>query len=226
MPLVFSELASVYPTKQVNDPGERMAAANGQFLLVEREAYSRSAGIGRWGARCSKMWRWRGNIKRAERDTVSLCARCAGDADVPDDRGDDGGLDEEPGAAVSAPLALAVWRVLDVLLFVRAAGAGAGLSVPDDLAAGGDLVVWLRTLWRFYARVARSNFQRGGCALSILGVPLFVFLLVRSDVQHRVHRVVEWKGQKLSDVRLSGRPGVDRVKRAGRAMNPRIGLTV
>ena len=39
MPLIFSELASVYPPKQVSDPGSRIAAANGQFLLVERDAY-------------------------------------------------------------------------------------------------------------------------------------------------------------------------------------------
>ena len=39
MPLVFSELASAYPPKQVSDPASRLAAANGQFLLVEREAY-------------------------------------------------------------------------------------------------------------------------------------------------------------------------------------------
>jgi glycosyltransferase involved in cell wall biosynthesis len=39
MPLVFSELASVYPPKQVNDPTRRLAAANGQFILVERDAY-------------------------------------------------------------------------------------------------------------------------------------------------------------------------------------------
>ena len=39
MPLTFSELASVYPTEQVNDPARRLAAANGQFLMVERNAY-------------------------------------------------------------------------------------------------------------------------------------------------------------------------------------------
>src|ERR1700722_25118 len=44
MPLVFSELASVYPPKEVNDPGKRLAAANGQFLLVDREAYFAAGG--------------------------------------------------------------------------------------------------------------------------------------------------------------------------------------
>src|ERR1700761_2323928 len=39
MPLVFSELASVYPSAQVNDANNRLAAANGQFLMVEREVY-------------------------------------------------------------------------------------------------------------------------------------------------------------------------------------------
>jgi len=44
MPLVFSELALAYPPAQVSDPAQRIAAANGQFLLVEREAYRRMGG--------------------------------------------------------------------------------------------------------------------------------------------------------------------------------------
>ncbi|MDE3149060.1 MAG: glycosyltransferase, partial [Acidobacteriota bacterium] len=44
MPLVFSELALAYPPAKVSDPNERIAAANGQFLLVEREAYRRLGG--------------------------------------------------------------------------------------------------------------------------------------------------------------------------------------
>src|SRR5580692_6631435 len=44
MPLVFCELALAYPPAQVSDPAQRIAAANGQFLLVEREAYRRMGG--------------------------------------------------------------------------------------------------------------------------------------------------------------------------------------
>ena len=32
-------------------------------------------------------------------------------------------------------------------------------------------------------------------AVSILGVPLFVFLLIRSTIHHRFRRSVEWKGR-------------------------------
>ena len=45
MPLIFSELATVYPPSEVNDPARRIAAANGQFLLVAREAYFGAAAI-------------------------------------------------------------------------------------------------------------------------------------------------------------------------------------
>ncbi len=44
MPLIFCELALAYPTAKVSDPAQHIAAANGQFLLVEREAYRRLGG--------------------------------------------------------------------------------------------------------------------------------------------------------------------------------------
>ncbi len=60
MPLVFSELASVYKPSDVNDANKGLAAANGQFLMVERDTYFAVwLGIGRWGGRCWRMWSWR-----------------------------------------------------------------------------------------------------------------------------------------------------------------------
>ena len=59
MPLVFSELASVYPMSQVNDVNKRLAAANGQFLMVERGAHFAVDGHRGWGWRCWRMWSWR-----------------------------------------------------------------------------------------------------------------------------------------------------------------------
>jgi glycosyltransferase involved in cell wall biosynthesis len=44
MPLVFCELALAFPPAKVSDPNQRVAAANGQFLLIEREAYRRIGG--------------------------------------------------------------------------------------------------------------------------------------------------------------------------------------
>ncbi len=44
MPLIFSELSLAYPPEKVSDPASRVAAANGQFLMVERAAYFQVGG--------------------------------------------------------------------------------------------------------------------------------------------------------------------------------------
>jgi glycosyltransferase involved in cell wall biosynthesis len=44
MPLVFAELARTYQPKEVSDPGSSVAAANGQYLLIAREAYDAIGG--------------------------------------------------------------------------------------------------------------------------------------------------------------------------------------
>jgi glycosyltransferase involved in cell wall biosynthesis len=44
MPVIFAELAATYPPKKVNDPASPIAAANGQYLLISREAYDSVGG--------------------------------------------------------------------------------------------------------------------------------------------------------------------------------------
>jgi glycosyltransferase involved in cell wall biosynthesis len=44
MPVIFAELAATYPPKKVNDPVSPIAAANGQYLLISREAYDAVGG--------------------------------------------------------------------------------------------------------------------------------------------------------------------------------------
>jgi len=44
MPVIFAELATTYPPQAVNDPASPIAAANGQYLLISREAYDAVGG--------------------------------------------------------------------------------------------------------------------------------------------------------------------------------------
>jgi len=44
LPVVFAELAREYPPKKVSDPGSSIAAANGQYILISREAYEAIGG--------------------------------------------------------------------------------------------------------------------------------------------------------------------------------------
>jgi glycosyltransferase involved in cell wall biosynthesis len=204
MPLVFCELALAYPPAKVSDPDQRIAAANGQFLLVEREAYRR---LGGHASVAGEMLEDVELAYLAKRRQLGLRFRYADDA-----------LSTRMYRTTSAmiegwtknlallfgnTLALAFWRALDIALIV-------GLPVLayyfwnaqmmarslNWVGAGWILaLIWARTLFRFYARVAKSNFPFLDCAISPLGLPLFVVLLYRSWFQHKVLKQVSWKGR-------------------------------
>ena len=57
--LIFADLAQVYPPRLVNLPESRVAAANGQFLLIQRDVYCGSAGTRLCVARELTMSSWR-----------------------------------------------------------------------------------------------------------------------------------------------------------------------
>jgi len=44
LPVVFAELARQYPPKKVSNPASKIAAANGQYILIRREAYGAVGG--------------------------------------------------------------------------------------------------------------------------------------------------------------------------------------
>jgi cellulose synthase/poly-beta-1,6-N-acetylglucosamine synthase-like glycosyltransferase len=205
MPLVFSELASVYPPKQVSDPAIRLAAANGQFLLVEREAYFAVGGHRVVGQEILEDVALARKIKRARH---GIRFRYAPDAlasrmyrTLPEMVE---GWTKNLALLFPRPLGLAAWRVLDLLLYFVLPVLALMLPVvamglpPSRLMLATLLLwlLWLRTLFRFYGRVARSNFPAADVAISIVGVPMFCWLLVRSYLHHRVTRSVDWKGRR------------------------------
>jgi len=61
-------------------------------------------------------------------------------------------------------------------------------------------LLWVRNIFRFYGRVAKSHFSFLDCALSPLALPLFVALLCRSWFQHKILKRIRWKGQELQGV--------------------------
>ena len=204
MPLVFSELALAYPPTKVSDPNQRVAAANGQFLLVEREAYRRL------GGHVSVKDRVLEDVELAflaKRRRLGLRFRYAPDA-----------LSARMYRSASAmiegwtknlallfnnALATVFWKILDILLLVGLPWLAIHLwnarFSPRSLEWLGAgwllLLLWIRTLFRFYARVAKSNFPPLDCAISPLGLPLFIVLLYRSWFKHKVLKQVSWKGR-------------------------------
>ena len=95
------------------------------------------------------------------------------------------------------PLALAAWRILDLVLLI-------GLPLlawffyqqnAQLVIIGALLLLWLRNLWRYYRRVAKSNFPFADCLISPPALPLFAMLLYRSWFVHTVTKRVSWKGR-------------------------------
>lgn len=204
MPLIFSELAYAYPPAKVSDPGQRIAAANGQFLLVEREAYRR---LGGHASVADKVLEDVELAFLAKRRRVGLRFRYASDALSARMYRSTGAMIEgwtkNLALLFNNTLATAFWRALDFfLLFALPALAyilwDRKLAVHSLawLGAGWVLaLLWARTLIRFYARVAKSNFPFVDCLIAPLGLPLLVALLYRSWFQHRVLKRVSWKGR-------------------------------
>ncbi len=198
MPLVFSELASVYPPKQVSNPASRVAAANGQFLLVEREAYFSVGGHRAVGREVLEDVALAEAIKRAR---LGLRFRYAPDAlatrmycSLPEMIE---GWTKNLAQLFPSPLGLALWRILDVLLFFGLPPVAIVLwRIGRPYWEPGVIwILWVRTLFRFYHRVARSHFPAANIGISILGVPFFVWLLFRSTLHNRVRGAVAWKGR-------------------------------
>lgn len=202
MPLVFSELALAYPPEKVSNPAIRIAAANGQFLLVSRSAYK---ALGGHASVKSNILEDVELAFLAKRRKVGLRFRYAADSlstrMYRSTAAMIEGWTKNLALLFGNALLLAMWRVLDIFLLV-------GLPIlawklrnygvqylPYFTAGTLLLLLWLRNLWRFYARVAKSNFPALDCALSPLALPLFSFLLYRSWFQRTILHRVAWKGR-------------------------------
>jgi glycosyltransferase involved in cell wall biosynthesis len=205
MPLVFCELAISYPPAKVSDPAQHnLAAANGQFLLVEREAYRR---LGGHPSVASSVLEDVELAFMAKKRRIGLRFRYADDAVSTRMYRTTAAMAEgwtkNLALLFNNTLALALWRALDFFLLFGLPVLAAVLwnarlmqHSMQWLSAGLVLaVLWGRTLIRFYARVAKSNFPFVDCLLTPLGLPLFVVLLYRSWFQHKIVKRVSWKGR-------------------------------
>ncbi|MES2392973.1 MAG: glycosyltransferase [Acidobacteriota bacterium] len=198
MPLIFSELASVYPPSEVNDPARRLAAANGQFLLIERSAYFAIGGHRALGPSVLEDVELADRIKRSKRN---LRFRYAPDAlstrmyrgfrDMIE------GWTKNLALLFPHALTLAAWRTLDIAL----------LLLPLLLLVfpywvlwqkAAILVLWFRNLIRFYNRVRRSNMGLVNTLISPVALPLFITLLLRSWMNHKLFHRVTWKGRNYT----------------------------
>jgi glycosyltransferase involved in cell wall biosynthesis len=195
MPVIFSELALAYPPSKVSDPASRMAAANGQFLMIRREAYFAVQGHSAVAyslledVDLASLLKRRKYVIRFRYAADAVSARMYRTAGQMIE-----GWTKNLARLFALPLMLAAWRALDwILLMALPLLVWARFAAPLPRYAFAAL--WVRVIWRVYGRVRRSNFPPADCALAFFGLPLFCLLLLRSWFYSSVRKQIVWKGR-------------------------------
>lgn len=197
MPLVFAELASAYRPKDVCDPTSDAAAANGQYLLIAREAYN---AVGGHAAVASDLLDDVALARAVKRSGRKLFFRFGGDAvstrmyrNWPQMRE---GWTKNLALLFPDANRLAALRSMEFAASVGALGLAAFSAVKGRrrLAFAASAIAAASSVG-LYRRVRKAHFDPLSTALAPLGLPLFAYLLMRSRISHSEGRV-QWKGRE------------------------------
>ena len=197
MPVVFADLARTYPPSRVCDPQSPIAAANGQYLMIARQAYE---AIGGHRGVAGSLLEDVALARLAKKSGRALRFRYGGEAVRTRMYRSLGqmweGWTKNLALLFEHPVRLAAQRGLEFLAIVGGAAAAlAALAAGRGMSAGLALLVALAVWSRFLLRIRRAHFEAAENALAVFGLPLFAALLVRSKQHHAVRGSVEWKGR-------------------------------
>jgi len=201
MPVIFAELAATYPPKRVNDPSSPIAAANGQYLLISREAYDAVGGHAKIADNLLEDVAMARLVKSSGR---RIFFRYGGDA-------------VRTRMYRSWAQMKEGWTKNLALLFPRSRLLGFLRGIEFDLiwatliAAGllpsyghhelsillGMLAAVLVSI--FWLRIRRAHFSLSSNMLGLVGLAVFSNLLFRSAYLHR-HHAVAWKGRRYGTI--------------------------
>ena len=199
MPVIFAELATTYPPQAVNDPTSPIAAANGQYLMISREAYDAVGGHTTIAADLLEDVALARLVKRSGR---KIFFRYTPDAvrtrmyrtfaQLRE------GWTKNLALLFPRPRALALLRMAEFLLIVGnlSAAIWAKLSGRPNLVLQTALLTIILSGW-FWMRIRKAHFPALSNLAAIFGLPVFSYLLLRSASLPGNTGVV-WKGRGYS----------------------------
>ena len=192
MPVIFAELARKYPPSRMSDPSTKLAAANGQYLLVSRNAYE---AVGGHAAVASSLLEDVELARLVKTAGYRISFRYGGDAvrtrmyrsfrQLRD------GWTKNLALLFPSAVPLAIWSLVEFAAVIVC------LVFAGMLIAGGDwrhAIFYLVVPFLTVMRIATAHFPWTSNLLGILGLPMFSYLLLRSKLSHRVGNV-SWKGR-------------------------------
>ena len=203
MPVIFAELVSHYPPSAVSDLNSAAAAANGQYILITREAYEAVGGHAAIAGSLLEDVELARAVKRSGR---KIFFRFGGDvvrtrmyrsfSQLRE------GWTKNLALLFPAPGRLAVWRCFEFLALILSLALLVLFVVSRQwMFAPVFLIGPLITL----KRITRAHFPWSANALVLFGLPLFSYLLLRSKFCHQ-KGTVSWKGRAYGAARKFERP--------------------
>ena len=192
MPVIFAELARKYPPSRMSDPSSKLAAANGQYLLVSRSAYD---AIGGHAAVATSLLEDVALAQRIKAAGYRISFRYGGDAVrarmYRSFRQLREGWTKNLALLFPSAVGLALWSIVEFAAVVMC------LIFATMLVVGGDwkhAIFYLIVPFLTVMRIATAHFSWTSNLLGILGLPVFAYLLLRSKLFYKRGRV-SWKGR-------------------------------
>jgi len=193
MPVIFAELAAHYRPSEVSDPTSPAAAANGQYILIRREAYDAVGGHAAVADNILEDVELARAVKRSGR---KILFRFGGDAvrtrmyrSFSQLRE---GWTKNLAILFPSPVRLAVWSLSEFLALILS------LALLILFVASRQFLIaplFLIGPVFTFRRIARAHFPWTSNVLALFGLPLFCYLLLRSKLSHQRGRVT-WKGRE------------------------------
>ena len=196
MPVIFAELASTYRPSQVSNPNSGAAAANGQYLLVSRDAYD---AVGGHAAVATSLLEDVALARALKKSGRRIFFRYGADAVRTRMYRSFAQLREgwTKNLALLFPTAgqLALLRLVEFLLIVGSAAMGFAFLWSGRIAVAAlSGAVFAITFVLFLRRIRKAHFAWSANLLALFGLPLFSYLLWRSKLYYRKGSV-SWKGR-------------------------------
>jgi len=200
LPVVFAELARQYPPSKVSDPDSPIAAANGQYILIRREAYN---AVGGHAAVATDILEDVALARAVKASGRRIRFRFAADAVRTRMYRNFAQLREGWTKNLALLFPSPGWLAAKTMLFWLLPLAGIVLK-----PAGSSRILWWGTVFVSglclnLARVRRANFNIAMSSVAALfGMPMFAYLLLRSKHLHDNGSVV-WKGRTYAAIRTT-----------------------
>src|SRR5271156_718835 len=204
MPVIFAELASSFRPSDVSDSASSAAAANGQYILISREAYD---AVGGHAAVATSLLEDVALARAVKASGRKIFFRYGGDAvrtrmyrSFAQLRE---GWTKNLVLLFPAPVRLALLRFTEFVLILAGATIATvtgthGKWRPALIAAIVTVILYGLLL----RRIRRAHFSWDANALAFVGLPAFSYLLLRSRIAYQ-KGTVSWKGRQYAGNRKS-----------------------